>query len=251
MIKMFKKIYNILYLRIIFYFVNKSKNFPAEITDEERKIIEVSDNYSMTGTIRMWALLQSIKNVIQNKIEGDIVECGVWKGGNLILSQKYLNSRNNKKEIYGFDTFGGMTEPEEVDVDYRSIPASDMHLLHKKKDDKENGWAFCSLADVNKNLNDTVPNNNINLIEGKVEETLLNEKNLPNKISILRLDTDWYASTKIELEILYPRLMSGGFLIIDDYGHFKGCKKAVDEYFKDKMPYLHYVDYTCRLIIKP
>ena len=144
-----------------------------------------------------------------------------------------------------------MTEPEEVDVDYRSIPASDMHLLHKKKNDKENGWAFCSLADVNKNLNDTVPKNNINLIEGKVEETLLNEKNLPNKISILRLDTDWYASTKIELEILYPRLMSGGFLIIDDYGHFKGCKKAVDEYFKDNMPYLHYVDYTCRLIIKP
>ena len=137
--------------------------------DEERKIIEVSDNYSMTGTIRMWALLQSIKNVIQNKIDGDIVECGVWKGGNLILSQKYLDLRNVKKNIYGFDTFGGMTEPEEVDVDYRNIPASDMHLLHKKKTDKENGWAFCSLADVNKNLNDTVPTNSINLIKGKVE----------------------------------------------------------------------------------
>jgi O-methyltransferase len=81
------------------------------------------------------------------------------------------------------------------------------------------------LADINKNLNNTVPINNINLIEGKVEETLLNEENLPSKISILRLDTDWYSSTKVELEILYPRLMSGGFLIIDDYGHFKGCKK--------------------------
>ena len=98
MIKIIKKIYNILYLRIIFYFVNKSKNFPAEITNEEKEIIEVADNYSMTGTIRMWALLQSIKNVIQNKIEGDIVECGVWKGGNLILSQKYLDFRNIKKE---------------------------------------------------------------------------------------------------------------------------------------------------------
>jgi len=250
MIKFIKKIYNILYLRTIFYFVNKTKNFPAEITNEERKIIELSDNYSMTGTIRMWALLQSIKNVIQNKIDGDIVECGVWMGGNLILSQKYLDLRNVKKKIIGFDTFGGMTQPEEVDIDYRNIPASDMHLLHKKND-KENSWAFCSLADINKNLNNTVPINNINLIEGKVEETLLNEENLPSKISILRLDTDWYSSTKVELEILYPRLMSGGFLIIDDYGHFKGCKKAVDEYFKNDMPYLHYVDYTCRLIIKP
>jgi O-methyltransferase len=133
MIKFIKKIYNILYLRTIFYFVNKTKNFPAEITNEERKIIELSDNYSMTGTIRMWALFQSIKNVIQNKIDGDIVECGVWMGGNLILSQKYLDLRNVKKKIIGFDTFGGMTQPEEVDIDYRNIPASDMHLLHKKK----------------------------------------------------------------------------------------------------------------------
>ena len=61
---------------------------------------------------------------------------------------------------------------------------------------------------------------------------------------------NFYESTKIELEILYPKLVSGGFLIIDDYGHFKGCRKAVDEYFRDDLPYLHYVDYSCRLIIK-
>ena len=96
------------------------------------------------------------------------------------------------------------------------------------------------------------------LPKGKFFKTVTQEeikdrlkKNLPEKISILRLDTDWYESTKIELEVLYPRLMSGGFLIIEDYGHFKGFRKAVDEYFKDNMPYLHYVNYTCRLIIKP
>jgi len=106
------------------------------------------------------------------------------------------------------------------------------------------------LEDAFKNIIETVPKNNIKLIKGRVENTLLEEKNLPEKISILRLDTDWYESTKIELEVLYPRLMSGGFLIIEDYGHFKGFRKAVDEYFKDNMPYLHYVNYTCRLIIK-
>lgn len=69
---------------------------------------------------------------------------------------------------------------------------------------------------------------------------------------MLRLDTDWYESTKIELELLYPLLQKGGILIIDDYGHFKGCGKAVDEYFSKfrTKPRLHYIDYTCRMIIK-
>ena len=124
-----------------------------------------------------------------------------------------------------------------------------MHSLFKK-DKNKNSWAYCSLEEINKNINETVPKHNIKLIKGIVEKTLLEPKNLPDKISILRLDTDFYESTKIELEILYTKLVPGGFLIIDDYGHFKGCRKAVDEYFKDDLPYLHYVDYSCRVIIK-
>ena len=76
------------------------------------------------------------------------------------------------------------------------------------------------------------------------------KKNIPKKISLLRLDTDWYESTKIELEILYPLLQKGGILIIDDYGHWGGSKKAVDEFFLDKYVWMHYIDYACRLIIK-
>lgn len=91
---------------------------------------------------------------------------------------------------------------------------------------------------------------NINFIIGPVEKSLLLEKNLPKKISVLRLDTDWYASTKIELEILYQRLVQGGVLIIDDYGHWQGCRKAVDEYFFNKKKWLHVYDYTCRYLIK-
>ena len=203
----------------------------------------------MTGSIRMWVLLQAVKKVIKNKIEGDIVECGVWKGGNLILCQKYLNLQNAIIKIHGFDNFEGMVKPKEIDADYRNVPASEMHSLFKK-DKNKNSWAYCSLEEINKNINETVPKHNIKLIKGIVEKTLLEPKNLPDKISILRLDTDFYESTKIELEILYPKLVSGGFLIIDDYGHFKGCRKAVDEYFKDDLPYLHYVDYSCRVIVK-
>ena len=245
-----KNIYNILYLRILFYLHGKnSMDFPVEATEEEKEIIKLSDKYSMTGSLRMWALLQAVKKVIKNKIEGDIVECGVWKGGNLILCQKYLNLQNVNIKIHGFDNFEGMVKPKEIDTDYRNVPASEMHSLFKK-DKNKNSWAYCSLEDVNKNIIETVPKHNIKLIKGIVEKTLLEPKNLPDKISILRLDTDFYESTKIELEILYPKLVSGGFLIIDDYGHFKGCRKAVDEYFKDDLPYLHYVDYSCRVIIK-
>jgi hypothetical protein len=88
------------------------------------------------------------------------------------------------------------------------------------------------------------------LCKGPVEKTLLNKKNLPKKISLLRLDTDFYESTKIELEILYPLLVKKGVLIIDDYGHWKGARKAVDEYFKNCYNCVHRIDYTCRLIIK-
>ena len=88
------------------------------------------------------------------------------------------------------------------------------------------------------------------LIKGKVENTLRNIKKLPKKISILRLDTDFYESTKIELEVLFPRLVKGGVLIIDDYGFWKGAKKAVDEYFSDYRQFFHYIDHSCRLLIK-
>ena len=74
-------------------------------------------------------------------------------------------------------------------------------------------------------------------------------QNLPKKICILRLDTDFYSSTKIELEKLWPLLSKNGILIIDDYGFWQGCKKAVDNYFKKKK-FLVHIDRSCRLIFK-
>ena len=93
---------------------------------------------------------------------------------------------------------------------------------------------YSSLEEVKMNIKLSSGNkslDNINLIEGKVEDTLKISKNLPEKISILRLDTDWYESTKIELEVLFPKLSKGGILIIDDYGQWKSSRKAVDEFF--------------------
>jgi O-methyltransferase len=83
-----------------------------------------------------------------------------------------------------------------------------------------------------------------------VEDTLPDQA--PERIALLRLDTDWYASTKHELEQLYPRLAEGGVLIVDDYGHYEGARRAVDEYFRaaGEPVLLNRIDFSGRLVIK-
>ena len=206
----------------------------------EREIINLCRDYSMTGDIRMWGLIQSFKHVVNNKIEGDFVECGVWKGGNLILLQKMIEKYNIKdKKIFGFDTFAGMPEPTNLDIDDQGNKIKDVLQTQEKNEDVISS-AKLFFEDISC----------MKFIKGKVEDTLLKDSNLPNKISLLRLDTDWYESTKIELEILYPRLQIGGVLIIDDYGYNQGEKKAVDEYFKNQKIWMHYLDRESRLLLK-
>ena len=232
--------------------IDTSFVFPIEISKENRKIIKDCNEFTMTGSHRMYALVKCLENVVENNIDGDFVECGVWRGGNLILSQKIFDKLSLNKKVYGYDTFSGMTEPSSYDRDLRLNYAETMMKKTNKIDNKKNIWAFVSKEKVFLNISKFFTKHNIKLIEGDVRQTLLVNENLPSKISILRLDTDWYDSTKIELEILFPLLQKNGFLIIDDYGHFMGAKRAVDEYFKKKniKPYLHIVDYSCRIFIK-
>ena len=227
--------------------INEKKKDIIEVNKYEKKLINKCLQYSMTNFERMWSLIQSFHHVRQESLVGDFVECGVWKGGNIILLKKLIEKYNLNKKVYGFDTFEGMVEPSFYDVNYNNKSAKKMFDEHKKKDI---GFAMCSLDDVKRNIKKNTKPDNIFLIKGKVENTLKNKKKLPKKISILRLDTDFYESTKIELEILFPRLVKGGVLIIDDYGFWKGAKKAVDEYFCDYRQFMHYVDHSCRLLIK-
>jgi hypothetical protein len=226
-----------------------SIEFPPEANSFQQAIISNASKYSMTGITRMWTLTQAFKYVHENGILGDYVECGVWRGGNLILLSALQDQIGESRSIFGFDTFSGMTAPAEIDRDHMGQSASEIMASTPKIDGEHSIHAFASLQLVKANLSEN-NSKNIKLIQGDVAETLIDSKNLPEKIAILRLDTDWYESTKIELEILYPLLEPGGVLIIDDYGHFEGAKKAVDEYFHDSKPWMQYVDYSCRLIIK-
>ncbi len=205
--------------------------------------------YTMTSIERMYALYNAVRYTVQNNIEGDFVECGVWRGGSsmmIALTLLSLNARDRKILLY--DTFEGMSEPTENDVDFKGGDADS--LLKQNIQNKENSvWCLADLQDVQQNMSLTkYPLENIQFIKGKVEDTI--PKNISEKISLLRLDTDWYESTAHELKYLYPILVPKGVLIIDDYGHWEGCKKAVDEYFSENTLLLNRIDYTGRIAIK-
>lgn len=224
-----------------------------EISDFEKSAIETCLPYSMTNAERMWAVIQSMRLIAQKNVQGDIVECGVWRGGNVLLFSLMLKKLSIKKDIWAYDTFEGMPDPTSADVNFQGVDSMSMLAGAPKVSSKKKGniWCYAPLDEVKANILAHVDDiQNIRFVKGKVEETLDHEENLPKKISLLRLDTDWYEGTKKGLEVLYPRLVSGGVLILDDYGYWKGARRAFDEYFAGKHVVLHRVDYTCRFLVK-
>ena len=248
--KFLKNLINKTINRLGYSIINNNQNI-VELSEKDKNLINLISNYSMTPKIRIYNLLQALRYLKEKKIPGEYVECGVWKGGNIMLLKKFLETEEvSQRKIYAYDTFEGMTNPDENDFEISNKNFA-TKLLKRDKNKKTNIWGVCSLEDVKKNiLKHVIDLNNINFIKGPVENTLNEKKNIPEKISLLRLDTDWYQSTKKELEVLYEKVESGGVIIIDDYGHWGGSKKAVDEFFLNKFVWMHYVDYACRLIVK-
>ena len=203
-------------------------------------------SFTMTSIERVYALRESVKYIIRHNVPGSIVECGVWKGGSMMTVAKTLLELETERDLYLFDTFEGMPPPTAVDVDLYGVQADVLLKTNPMTP------AIAPFEEVCRNMYSTGYNPaRINLVRGKVEDTL--PRAAPREIALLRLDTDWYQSTLHELVHLYPRLIKGGILIIDDYGHFVGSKKAVDEYFqKNGIPiFLNRIDYTGRLAVKP
>jgi len=205
---------------------------------------------------RLFAALMSCKYVLQNNIDGDFVECGVWKGGNSIIAAGIFNMYNSCKKVYLYDTFQGMTAPTDVDVSLREDGILAREILNAAELDKnkkwtKNIWCHASTDDVETNFSNLgLLSENVKFVQGDILQTL--DVTIPDKISVLRLDTDWYESTKKEMDVLYERIDPNGVLMVDDYGHWAASKKAVDEYFSknNNRPFIQYIDYTGRLGIK-
>jgi hypothetical protein len=161
-----------------------------------------------------------------------------------------LNSLGSTdRDLYLFDTFEGMSKPTDFDVRFNGESASSK-FHDKRMDDESSDWCRAALEDVRAGMESAeYPLSQTHFIKGMVEKTIPDAA--PRVISLLRLDTDFYESTRHELEHLYPRLSQGGALILDDYGHWRGAKQAVDEYFEREPVFLSRLDQTGRLVIKP
>jgi O-methyltransferase len=222
---------------------------PSDYEDDLARTILQVRRHTMTSPQRLAALIDGVEHVVKTGVPGTFVECGVWKGGSMMavaLTLKRLGATD--RELYLYDTFqAGMTEPTAEDED----SAYDGYGLRAMWQRRKN-WIGVPVEEVRAALATTgYPMERVHMIEGGVEESLPGQA--PEKIALLRLDTDWYASTRHELEHLYPRLASGGVLVLDDYGHYAGARRAVDEYLatRDERLFLHRIDYTGRIAVKP
>jgi O-methyltransferase len=220
---------------------------PADFEKATVDTYNMVKEYTMTSAERIASLCNAVRYLVKNNIAGDIVECGVWRGGSTMAAiDTLIKVGDTAREVYLYDTFEGMSEPSDLDK-ASSSGTSAAELLKNYPDYK----CVSTLEEVQHNVgNLKYPAKLIHYVKGKVEETI--PGTIPAKIALLRLDTDWFESTAHELQHLYPLLVPGGVIIIDDYGHWEGARKAVDEYIaRNKLPLLlNRIDYTGRIGVK-
>lgn len=205
----------------------------------------------MTRSERLYALYNVVKYVIRREIPGDFVECGVWRGGSVMMMALTLQRLGTTRKIHCFDTFDGMPPPGELDVAFTGETAASL-LARTAKRESEHMWGIAAVDLVRRNIESTgYPLDLVGFHKGRVEETIPGDA--PTQIAILRLDTCWHDSTKHELVHLYPRLSPGGVLFLDDYGFWRGARKATDEYFAETGAklLLNRIDDAARIAIKP
>jgi O-methyltransferase len=220
--------------------------FPRDFDPKAIDIIKHASLFTDTGDARLFSLIEAVRYIEAAGIPGEIVECGVFRGGSMVAAALTLTTQ---RELYLFDTYEGMPKPTDRDIDSKGIPAIYQHL--RTKTPTGSNWCYASLEDVQRNMQTTsYPIERVHFLKGLVQQTI--PGNAPEQIALLRLDTDWYDSTKHELVNLYPRLVKGGVLILDDYGKWKGSRDAVDEYFREIgiKPLLARIDDSGRMMVK-
>ena len=217
------------------------------------RFYETCKPFTMTSMERLYSVYISIKHIVDAGIDGDVVECGTWRGGSMMMAALALRhfGDDGKRRLYLYDTFAGMPEPTEFDKKFEGLDAQ-AKWSGTSADDGGSTWNLSTLEETKANMVKTgFDLGRIVFVEGRVEDTIPGA--VPDKISLLRLDTDFYPSTRHEFEHLYPRLQPGGILIVDDYGTWEGAYKATEEYFSrsQSRPFLSRIDVGGRVGIKP
>jgi hypothetical protein len=223
-----------------------------DFTIDERVVLAEGGQVSLSTPQAVVSLSRAVRYVVENEIPGAMAECGVYAGGSImVIIRTLLMMGRTDRDIYLFDTFEGMPPPDPQDVFYTGVSAAQPFEHLKRGEEGHSNWVYAPLDEVKKRvLRLGYPEERIHFIKGLVEDTLPSQA--PEQLALLRLDTDFYSSTKHEFIHLYPRLSNGGMLIIDDYGAFKGVQQATDEYIAEKkLPiYLHRADEHVRFAVK-
>jgi len=208
-----------------------ARKLPGDYDEAAKQLIRRVKPRTMTTPDKLYGLIQATRYISAHNIPGDIVECGVWRGGSMqAVAYTLLEAGDTERDLHLFDTFEGMPEPS--DVDRRMADDRPAAELLAGSDRSARVWAYAPFEDVRVAMDETgYPTERVHYHRGLVEETVPGEA--PQHISILRLDTDWYESTRHELTHLYDRLSPGGVLIIDDYGGWTGSRKATDEFLEE------------------
>jgi O-methyltransferase len=228
----------------------KSKHPEIDDTDFFR-IVTMAHGHTITGIPAQWALYKAIEYIVRNEIPGDIVECGVWNGGSVLIAACALRHfGDTSRRIYLYDTFEGVPKPEKIDIDCRGNSALTKWAYLRIRGKL---WGFGGTVDIVKDVIalSNYPTDNFIFVKGMVEDTIPSQ--LPETISLLRLDTDLYKSTYHELVHCYPLISSGGVMIIDDYGYYLGCRQATDKYISENKLrlFLARLDGSAHITVKP
>ncbi len=239
-------------LKVFFGIEEQKQAYPLDFESFHQYIVAKVRPYTMTSNERLYGLIEAVKYIIHNNIPGDFVECGVWKGGSMMaIAETLVQLGITNRQLYLYDTFTGMTAPTKEDLDSLNRDAATQLKQEAANKTESVVWAYSTLEEVKNNIASIqYPSENIHFIEGDILQTV--PAIIPQQIALLRLDTDWYASTKHEMIHLYPLLNKYGVLIIDDYGFWKGSRQAVDEYIQENkiQILLNRMDDTGRIAIK-
>lgn len=202
---------------------------------DEFRILRTVRSYTMVGVPRLRTLYRLAQRAIAEGIPGAFVECGTYNGGSgAVLA--HVAARDHRS-VWLFDSFEGLPEPVAEDGEAASAWAGGCVGQESKVADV--------LGRVGANTDE------VHIVKGWFNETLAPAPTGP--IALLHLDGDWYESTREILLALYDRVDPRGFLAIDDYGHWPGCRRAVDEFFRERKqePEIFQSDYTGAWLVKP
>jgi len=227
--------------------------FSPDMSADTIDTIRAVQPYTMTTVRRIEAVCSATEYILKYDIPGAFVESGVWMGGSSMAAAFTLVKNGvTDRELYLFDTFEGIPAPGEHDGLIGGWRSVEEWWSTENSDPNSAPFLDAPVETVRANMALTGYDlNRTHLIPGLVQETL--PASAPEQIVFLRLDTDWYESTKVEMELLFPRLSPGGVLIVDDYGFTEGARKAVDEFLAayEHPLFLHRIDSSGRLAIKP